>query len=179
MVRKLAYSLFLMPLMVVYMSQPVFAGFDVVVVNESEITYNVDLDIRGIEYNAWPGRIALGEVKPGESIFHLQYEYLKFPLTGLDMPPSLAECNLNMMVVASSQHGSEEMLVSTFKNIIQPPQIKDTIIEEEPRKFPSKQPMKGIKPPSIKIIIKGPTSECPNSKIEAEFNGVLHPRAND
>ena len=151
MVKRIFYHLIFIPLMIFCFTQSVFAGFNITVVNESGVEYdNLDLVITSVGFDAMYGTISLSDIGLGRtprSVIY-NYEYLKVPLTGTGMPPSLEECNLDLMVIAGPKRASETILNRTFSKIVTSPRM---ITEDEPRKYPSQAPMKGIQPPNIKI----------------------------
>lgn len=173
MIKKTSSYLIFITSMMFCVMQAVFAEFTIEVVNESGKAYrNIELVITAVGFDAMYGRISLGEIGSERTPkrFTCKYEYLKLPLTGVGMPSSLEECNLDMMVIASSKLASG-ILTNTFEGIVQPPQTKQIAYEENPRKFPIQPPMQGLCPPdTIKIIIKGISFENPKGIIEAEFD---------
>jgi hypothetical protein len=165
MIRRTCYCFIFTVLVAFGNVQSAFAEFNIEVVNKSGKAYeNVALVIKAVGFIALYGRISLGKIgaDPTPKYFSYEYKYGNIPLTQLSMSLSLEEYNLDMFVLARPTQPTG-ILEREFKNIVTAPEI---ISEEEPIKY--KNPMQGIRPPYIRLIITGVTRDNP-AGIEAEF----------
>ncbi|EKE01154.1 MAG: hypothetical protein ACD_21C00202G0003 [uncultured bacterium] len=175
MVKKNSYYLIFISLMMFCIAPPVFAGFEVEVVNKSDVEYDVDLVIAAVGFDAMYGRISLGTIAPGRNqTFTCPYTAPHYPLTFTNMS-SLDECNLDMTVFATPRQEFRRLVVGNFKNIIPSDKGREAVYEEGKKVFPPRPSpelsMRGIKPPqTIKIIIKGSSDDIHDGVIEAKFN---------
>jgi hypothetical protein len=169
-IKRTIYKLIFVSFMMFCIMQSVFAGFKVTVINKTGIEYKaMELVITAVGFDAMYGRISLGKIgtQTTPQVFSFGYEYLKVPLTGLSMPESLEECNLNLFVVANPNI-AKPVISYKFFNIIAVDAYKDKlpqIISEEGSQS-AEPPREGIKPPDITITIERNS----NDGIKAAFS---------
>ena|SRR3990170_2009676 len=153
MIRKNYYFFVFLGLLVFTIYQPVFAGFSVTIINNSNIVYkSVDFITSAVGFDAPYGRITINteKINPGElEIFHYGYKYLEIPLSGTDMPS--VGCNLNVSIIANPKDVWRTVMSGQFDNILK--ENPQTIWEDEPRAFPTRSRLAGIKPPSVEITL--------------------------